>query len=76
MSLIVEAVYEDGVLKLLTPLPQLKEQERVRLTLERSSTATEEVALLLEQQRQHRIQIDQHFAREIGDSHEYDLLES
>ena len=28
MSFIVEAIYESGVLKLLTPLPQLKEQER------------------------------------------------
>lgn len=76
MNLIVEAVYEAGVLKLLTPLPQLKEQERVRLTLERNYTAAEEVALLLEQQRQRRIQIEPRFAREIGDSHEYDLLES
>ena len=75
MSLIVEAIYESGVLKPLAPLPELKEQERVRLTLERSSVG-EDAVLLLEQQRQHRIQIEPHFAREIGDSHEYDLLGS
>lgn len=75
MSFIIEAIYESGVLKLLTPVPQLKEQERVRLILERSGTA-EEVMRLLEQQRQRRIQIEPRFAREIGDSHEYDLLES
>ena len=28
MSLIVEAIYESGVLKLLAPLPNVKEQER------------------------------------------------
>lgn len=73
MSFIVEAIYESGVLKLLAPLPQLKEQERVRLTVE--SVSTEEgITQLLEQQRQRRIQIEPRFAREIGDSHEYDLL--
>jgi predicted DNA-binding antitoxin AbrB/MazE fold protein len=33
MSLTVEAIYEDGVLKLAQPLP-LKEHERVRITVE------------------------------------------
>lgn len=75
MSLIVEAVYEAGVLKLLTPLPQLKEQERVRLTLETLPSATD-AARLIAQQRQHRIQIASDAAREIGDSHEYDGLGS
>lgn len=75
MSLIVEAIYESGVLKPLVPLSELKEHERVRLTLERSSAA-EDAILLLEQQRKHRIQIEPRFAREIGDSHEYDLLGS
>lgn len=73
MSLIVEAIYESGVLKPLIPLPELKEHERVRLTLERGSVV-EDAVLLLERQRQHRIQIEPQFAREIGDSHEYDLL--
>ncbi len=72
MSFIVEAVYEAGVLKPLTPLLQLKEQERVRLTVEPVSPE-ENIAQLLEQQRQHRIQIEPRFAHEIGDSHEFDL---
>lgn len=75
MSLIVEAIYESGVLKPLAPLSELNEHERVRLMLERRSTV-EDAVLLLEQQRQHRIQIDPRFAREIGDSHEYDLTPS
>jgi len=75
MSLIVEAIYESGVLKPLAPLPELKERERVRLTLERNSAAEEAVSLI-EQQRQHRIQVEPPFAREIGDSHEYGLLGS
>jgi predicted DNA-binding antitoxin AbrB/MazE fold protein len=75
MNLTVEAVYESGVLKPLEPLPQLKEQERVRLTLETISPS-EDATRLIEQQRQRRIQIEPHVAREIGDSHEYDLLGS
>jgi predicted DNA-binding antitoxin AbrB/MazE fold protein len=73
MSLIVEAIYESGVLKPLVPLPNLEEHERVRLTLETVSPA-EDATSLIEQQRQRRIQIEPHIAREIGDSHEYDLL--
>lgn len=34
MSLIVEAIYESGVLKPLAPLADLQERARVRLTLE------------------------------------------
>jgi predicted DNA-binding antitoxin AbrB/MazE fold protein len=75
MSLIVEAVYEAGVLKLLSPLPQLKEQERVRVTLETLPSASD-AGPLIAQQRQHRIQIAADAAREIGDSHEYDGLGS
>lgn len=75
MNVTIEAIYESGVLKPLEPLPELKEHERVRLTLERSSEA-EDAVLLLERQRQRRIQIEPQFAREIGDSHEYDLLGS
>jgi predicted DNA-binding antitoxin AbrB/MazE fold protein len=75
MSLIIEAIYESGVLKPLAPLPDLREHERVRLTLERNNVA-DDVMRMLEQQRQRRIQIDPQFAREIGDSHEYDLLGS
>ena len=75
MSLTIEAIYESGVLKPLTPLPNLKEQERVRLTLETVSPV-EDATRLIEEQRQRRIQIEPHLAREIGDGHEYDLLGS
>jgi predicted DNA-binding antitoxin AbrB/MazE fold protein len=73
MSLIIEAVYEAGSLKLLTPLPQLREQERVRLTLETIRPAEDAVRLIAQQRRQ-RIQIEPQAAREIGDSHEDGLL--
>jgi predicted DNA-binding antitoxin AbrB/MazE fold protein len=75
MSLIIEAVYESGVFKPLAPLPDLKEHERVRLTLE-PVNGVEPATLLIEQQRQNRIQIELRLAHEIGDSHEYDLLGS
>ncbi|MGH9768022.1 MAG: antitoxin family protein [Blastocatellia bacterium] len=75
MSITVEAIYESGVLKPLLPLSNLKEHERVRLTLETISPA-EDAVRLIEQQRQRRIQIDPQLACEIGDSHEYDLLGS
>lgn len=75
MSLTIEAIYESGVFKPLAPLPDLKEREHVRLTLE-PVTAGESAILLIEQQRQNRIQIDSRLAHEIGDSHEYDLLGS
>ena len=34
MSITVEAIYEAGALKVLTPLPALPEQTRLRLTIE------------------------------------------
>jgi predicted DNA-binding antitoxin AbrB/MazE fold protein len=76
MSLVIEAIYESGVFKPLAPLPNLKEYERVRLTLEPVSTEAQGAEGLIERQRQRRIQIDLHLAREIGDSHEHDLLGS
>lgn len=75
MILTVEAIYEAGVFKPLAPLPELQERARVRLTLEPVNASTEAVSLV-EEQRQRRIQIESHLAREIGDSHEYDLLGS
>ncbi len=42
MTITVEAVYEAGVFKPLTPLPDLKEHEKVRLTIESSSLITEQ----------------------------------
>ncbi len=68
MSISIEAIYESGVLKPLTPLPEIKEHQRVRLTLETSS--------VIDEQRRNRLQIDPKIAREIGDGHEYDSLES
>ena len=67
MNITVEAVYEAGVFKPLTPIESLREHEKVRLVVEPVS--------LIDAQRQNRIQIDPAVAREIGDSPEYDLLE-
>jgi predicted DNA-binding antitoxin AbrB/MazE fold protein len=67
MNITIEAVYEAGVFKPLTPIENLKEHEKVRLVVEPVSS--------IDAQRQNRIQIDPAVAREIGDSPEYDLLE-
>ena len=75
MSITVEAIYESGVLKPLLPLPDLKEHEKVRLTVETVSAVGEGVSVI-DQQRENRIQIEPRIAREIGDSHEYDVIES
>jgi predicted DNA-binding antitoxin AbrB/MazE fold protein len=68
MSITIEAIYESGVLKPLTPLPHIKEREKVRLTVEPIS--------VIDDQRKSRLQIDPDVAREIIDSHEHGLLES
>lgn len=68
MNITIEAVYEAGVFKPLTPVASLKEHEKVRLVVEPMS--------LIDAQRQNRIQIDPSVAREIADLPEYDLLES
>ena len=74
MSITVEAIYEAGVLKPLTPLPELPEHTKVRITVEViSGTALR--ASVIDEQRRHRIPLDAAVAREIGDSHEYDLIE-
>ncbi len=67
MSITIEAIYEAGVFKPLTPLPNFKEREKVRLTVESIS--------LIADQRRERIQIDPAVAQEIGDSPDYDLFE-
>ena len=46
MTLTVEAVYENGVLKPVQPLP-LKEQERVQLTIQTKRSWVEETAGIL-----------------------------
>jgi len=55
MNITVEAVYEAGVFKPLTPIESLKEHEKVRLVVEPVS--------LIDAQRQNRIQIDPALAR-------------
>ena len=67
MSIIIEAVYEAGVLKPLSPLPSLKEHERVRITLETPSIIDE---------MQGKITIDPAVAQEIIESADYSILES
>ena len=75
MSITVDAIYEAGVLKPLTPLPELPEYTKVRITVEViSGTALHDN--VIDEQRRHRIPLDAAVAREIGDSHEYDLSES
>ena len=67
MNITIEAVYEAGVFKPLSPVENLKEHDKVRLVVEPAN--------LVDAQRQNRIQIDPAVAREIGDSPEYDPLE-
>ncbi len=67
MSITIEAVYEAGVLKPLSPLPDLKEHERVRITLETPSIIDE---------MQGKITIDPAVAQEIIESADYSILES
>ena len=68
MAIIIEAIYQSGVLKPLTPLPQIKENQKVRLIVEQAS--------LIEAQKKHRIQLPPDVAREIGDSPGYELWET
>ena len=39
MSIVIEAIYEAGSLKLLSPLPKLPEHTKVRLTIEPEDAA-------------------------------------
>jgi predicted DNA-binding antitoxin AbrB/MazE fold protein len=75
MSITVDAIYEAGVLKPLTPLSELPEHTKVRITVEVIQGTTSRVSVI-DEQRQHRILLDATVAREIGDNHEYDLIES
>jgi len=63
----VEAIYEAGVLKPLSPLPGLKEHERVRITVEVPSIVDE---------LRGKIEIDPTVAQEIIESADYSILES
>ncbi len=69
MTLTVEAVYENGVLKPTQPLP-LKEHERVRLTIEPELTWAERTAGML------RWSGDREVLRGIAEDDEFGILES
>jgi predicted DNA-binding antitoxin AbrB/MazE fold protein len=75
MGITVEAIYEAGVFKPLTPLPELPEHTRVRITVE-AIAGLEPQGSVIDEQRQHRLPLNTHLARAIGDGHEYDTLES
>lgn len=74
MSITVEAIYEAGVLKLLAPLPELPEHTKVRITVE-AIADIEQRSSVIDEQRRNRLHLDAQVARDIGDSHEYDLLQ-
>ena len=75
MSITVDAIYEAGVLKPLTPLPELPEHTKVRITVE-AIVGLEPQGSVIDEQRRHRLPLNAHVARAIGDGHEYDTLES
>ena len=67
MTITIEAIYESGVLRLLSPLPHLKEHERVRITVEGPGIVEE---------LRGKIVIDPTVAQEIIESADYSILES
>jgi predicted DNA-binding antitoxin AbrB/MazE fold protein len=75
MGITVEAIYEAGVLKPLTPLPELPDHTKVRITVE-VIAGLEPQGSVIDAQRQHRLPLNARVARAIGDGHEYDTLES
>jgi len=75
MSITIEAIYTAGILKPLSPLPEMPEDTKVRITVE-AIAETEQRGSVIDEQRRNRLHLDTRVARDIGDSHEYDLLES
>jgi predicted DNA-binding antitoxin AbrB/MazE fold protein len=67
MSVTIEAIYEGGVLKPLSPLAGVEEHERVLLTVQTSS---------LVDSLRGRIKLDPKIAQEIIESADYSVLES
>ena len=57
MNITVEAIYEAGVLKPLTPFPALPEHTKVRITVEVIS-GTMSLGSVIDEQRRHRISLD------------------
>jgi predicted DNA-binding antitoxin AbrB/MazE fold protein len=68
MSISIEAIYESGVLKPLSPIPGLQEHEKVKLIVERES--------LIARQRRDRIQLPPEVVQALVEEPEFDLLES
>ncbi len=66
MSITVEAIYESGVLKPLAPLPNIKERERVFITVETKSVVDELRGL---------VKIDPAVAQEIIESADNSVLD-
>jgi predicted DNA-binding antitoxin AbrB/MazE fold protein len=75
MSITIEAIYEAGILKPLAPLPNLPEHTKVRITVE-AIAGTEQRGSVIDEQRRNRLPLDAQAVRDIGDSQEYDMLES
>jgi len=75
MSITIEAIYEAGILKPLAPLPNLPEHTKVRITVE-AIAGTEQHGSVIDAQRRSRLHLNAQAVRDIGDSHEYDMLES
>jgi len=75
MRVTIEAIYEAGILKPLAPLPDLPEHTKVQITVE-TITGTEQRGSVIDAQRKNRLHLNAQVARDIGDSHEYNLLES
>jgi predicted DNA-binding antitoxin AbrB/MazE fold protein len=69
IPLVVEAIYEKGTLKLANPLP-LKENEKVRVTIEPEMTWAERTAGMLPWTG------DPEVLREIAEDDEFGILES
>ena len=69
MSLTVEAIYEDGVLKPMQPLP-FKEHERVRVTVEPGTSVAEQTAGMLAWTGQPEV------LRRLAEDDEFGILES
>jgi predicted DNA-binding antitoxin AbrB/MazE fold protein len=66
MSVTIEAIYEGGVLKPLSPLAGVEEHERVLLTVQTSSLVDSLPG---------RIKLDPKIAQEIIESADYSVLE-
>ena len=67
MSITIEAIYESGVLRPLSPLPEIEEHARVRITVERPSSTVDQLS--------NKVQLDPAIAREIIENPDLSVLE-